>query len=435
MKYAAVAIVAGVIAGVAGYFARPAPAPPTPTPPPPKGPLTATCVQPHAVGYTTAAALYEGATGIKVDVYSIPYPEHFHKVVLDIEGKVGKYHSLEIWYPHIGDMVAKNLCVELTELVERDKAELNLDDYFPMLWENYSVYDGKIYSLPVDGDVHTLIYRKDVLEKYGYIKNGEHTIDTWEKFNEAVAEITRGEAPKIYGCSLMLMKWPIILGSTYANRLGAFGGEWFHKDGTPAINDEPAVKALQNMIDCVPHAVPGTLTYAFDEQRMAFFNGTTAMMEIWGDMYMRARDPAEAVPEVNKNVDIGILPGRRPGLDAGFGVFISPLAPDLELAWDWAKFVSGTAVQKAICMAMGGFDPVRKSVYEDKDMIAWAPRYIKAMKESLAVAFGWPRAPGMSAMMEALCEEMSLALEGKKKPEKALDDAAAKWTEILGIKK
>ena len=45
---------------------------------------------------------------------------------------------------------------------------------------------------------------------------------------------------------------PIILCSSYANRLGGFGGDFLDANGVPALNSDAAIAAAQTLLDAAP---------------------------------------------------------------------------------------------------------------------------------------------------------------------------------------
>ncbi|MCL7397464.1 MAG: sugar ABC transporter substrate-binding protein [Thaumarchaeota archaeon] len=440
LKYVGSGIV-GFAAGAGIGFGYHAMAPP-PTAPPPevtskpfKGiTLNVQCIQPHVKNFRDVASIFEKYYGAKVVVTDVPYGEHLSRILLDVTGGVGHYDVYEAWYVGISMLVANNCLMDLTDLVERDKEELNIEDFHPTLWKAYALREGKVYGLPVDGDIHTLVYRPSILEKYGFMKNGKPDLPTWDKFSEAVKTITEGEkgkpeAERVYGCSLMLAPIHITAGSTFANRFGAYGGKWFNPDGTPAINSEAGVKTLQNIIDTIPYAIPGTLTYAFDEQRLAFFQGKTAMMEMWPDIYIRARRPEESA--VYYDVGVTTLPGGVSGLNAGFSVCVSSLTKKKEAAWAFCKFITSPAMQTLSELGLGGLDPTRISVATNPELMKWEPEYFSAWSDSITHSFPWPTLKQAEALMTILVEEQSLAAAGTKSIESALASIEDRWKSEL----
>jgi len=433
----AAGLVGGLVAGTAiGWFAKPPEKEVVPVQPvtgkPFKGiTLNVQCIQPHVKNFRDVAEVFTQYYGAEVVVTDVPYGEHLTRILLDVTGGVGHYDVYEVWYVGLSGLIANNCLRDLSDLVDRDRDELNIKDFHPTLWEAYAVRDRKVYGLPVDGDIHTLVYRPSILEKYGFMKGEKPDIPTWDKFVEAVKTITEGErgkpeAERVYGCSLMLAPIHITAGSTFANRFGAFGGKWFNPDGTPAINSEAGYNTLKNILDTIPYAIPGTLTYAFDEQRLAFFQGKTAMMEMWPDIYIRARRPEESA--VYYDVGVTMLPGNRSGLNAGFSVCVSSLTKKVEAAWEFCKFITSPMIQLFSELGLGGLDPTRISVANHPELLKWEPRYFPAWSESMRDPFAWPIVKQAEALMTILVEEQSLVAAGTKSIEDGLKSIEERWS-------
>ena len=65
----------------------------------------------------------------------------------------------------IVDFAPAGLIEDLTPYVEKDK-DLQWDDVAPF-FRDFNSYDGKVYSIPLDGDMHMVYYRIDSLAEAG----------------------------------------------------------------------------------------------------------------------------------------------------------------------------------------------------------------------------------------------------------------------------
>ena len=69
----------------------------------------------------------------------------------------------------------------------RESAVLDWLDILPAFREVITTYDGKVYMLPLDGDVHSMFYRRDILDYFNL------TVPrTWDEYVE-VAKATHGQ--------------------------------------------------------------------------------------------------------------------------------------------------------------------------------------------------------------------------------------------------
>lgn len=69
----------------------------------------------------------------------------------------------------------------------RESSDLNWLDILPAFREVITTYDGQVYMLPLDGDVHSLFYRIDILEHFGL-----QVPRTWDEY-VTVAKATHGK--------------------------------------------------------------------------------------------------------------------------------------------------------------------------------------------------------------------------------------------------
>lgn len=72
----------------------------------------------------------------------------------------------------------------------RESSDLNWLDILPAFRDVITTYDGNIYMIPLDGDVHSLFYRIDILNEFGL-----QVPRTWDEYVD-VAKATHGKTYK-----------------------------------------------------------------------------------------------------------------------------------------------------------------------------------------------------------------------------------------------
>ena len=72
----------------------------------------------------------------------------------------------------------------------RESSDLNWLDILPAFRDVITTYDGNIYMIPLDGDVHSLFYRIDILKEFDL-----PVPRTWDEYVE-VAKATHGKTYK-----------------------------------------------------------------------------------------------------------------------------------------------------------------------------------------------------------------------------------------------
>jgi multiple sugar transport system substrate-binding protein len=391
-------------------------------------------IQPHAVASKYVAGLFEEETGADVQVLIVPYANVTEKALLDVTSGAGEYDVIEIWYPTLGALADNGVLEDITEWWNEHADTLQTDDFANTIAEPYTLWDGRRWAVPYDGDTHILFYNTTIFEKYG-----AEPPSTWDEYLETCKAITEaGSADGVYGCAIMGAKVPIILISTYVNRLGGYGGSFFDGAGNPTINSPEAVAALEALVAELPHALPDPTAVAFDEALGGWLTGKVGMVEFWTDLGQMSDNPeqSEIIGEwaaVPMPMGDGPKAHVAPALNAGFSLGVSTLADDKELAFEFLKFVARPDINVKVNTIVGGLDPTRISTFDDpayRDHVT--PELADVAKTALTSATAWPTNPKWPEMQEILNENLGVALIGEKTPQQALDDTQAAWIEILG---
>ena len=63
----------------------------------------------------------------------------------------------------MGDFVGPGYLEDLTDKVKAD-ADLKWDDIGPFFRDFNATYNGKVYTIPLDGDFHMVYYRSDLIQ-------------------------------------------------------------------------------------------------------------------------------------------------------------------------------------------------------------------------------------------------------------------------------
>jgi multiple sugar transport system substrate-binding protein len=211
-------------------------------------------IQPHAVTGDLLKTDFEAATGATVELTTVAYDEVQAKATLDVQSGANAFDVFDYWYPTVGALASQEVVADLTDLIAGDPA-IDPADFLPSIYDVYTLHEGRRYGLPYDGDTHVLFYNTEIFER-----NGLAAPRTWDDFLNAAQTITAAEqADGVYGTALQGFQAPIIIGSSYANRLAGFGGGFLAADGRPTLDSEAATQAAQAMLDVAPHALPTPL--------------------------------------------------------------------------------------------------------------------------------------------------------------------------------
>ena len=388
--------------------------------------------QPHAVAGKLLAEEFEALTGAKITVTAVPYDQLHAQATLDVQSGAHQFDVIDYFYHTLGALVADKVVLDVTDWIARDKAQIEPADFLPSLYDTYTLREGRRWGLPYDGDTHVLFYNTEIFARHKLAAP-----KTWEDYYQAAKLITQKESANgIYGAAVQGFKIPVIVGSSYANRLAGFGGSFFTADGKPALTSPEAIAAAEELLRIVPYALPTPAETAFEHALPAFLSGKAAMIDFWTDLGVTAQDPKSSqivdkwslvqLPVGGKNTT------PRAALNAGFGLGITTGTQKTELAWEFVKWATSKDISLQQDLLPGsGIDPNRSSVLEHPDYIKAAPLLQPQLKAAIGNALAWPLQAQSPKLMDALTEQLALIVAGKKKPKEALATAQASWEQLL----
>ncbi|MFQ6086224.1 MAG: extracellular solute-binding protein [Candidatus Bathyarchaeia archaeon] len=482
LKYIAGA--AAVIAVAGGYYyltTRPKPAP---TPPEVVTPVGATeadraidgvkklieygKVPPDAkitilhVGGSRAQLLllapeWERETGIKIELATQPTEgDVFTKAIEEATTKTGKYDAVTIFSTWKGDIVEAGLAKELTDYINRYDPGLKPDSPCPPiepLGTYTTFYKGKQYALPLDTDVFTLTYRKDLFEEHAdhYKSDTGKDLkvpDTWEEVIEIAKWFTElglkaPDGEPVYGA--MFYAEPLF--AAYTGWLPIFvsrGGIFFDPATMePKINSPDGIEALNLFVDLVPWMHPEAVTGTWASLYTRYCEGKVVLTAAWPSLIKWAEDS-----EVTKGKSgSALLPGSwvtvagerklikvSPNPVNWIGV-VSNYSKYPELAYAFLQwFMSPTKGAHSIS-EVGIFDVFRECwftdpLYKEYFGTAYTPEALKAFQDSIAVSFPDLMLPKAGTYIDILTKNINAACAGTKSVENALNDAARAWDEV-----
>ncbi len=398
--------------------------------------LSLLTIEPHANAAKQLAHDFKIATGVQVNWTAIPYDQVQNKALGDVQSGAGRYDVFDYWYTTIGALVRQSALEDLTDFIQQNP-QIHSSDFISSIYDPYTLHDGRRYGLPFDGDTHVLFMNEQLLEA-----SRVEPPKTWDQYAEAVKKITadgRSRGP-YYGAALLGQQAPIIIGSSYANRLAGFGGHFLTPEGKPALNDQAAVDAAAAMQEVAPAALPTPFKVAFDAALKAFLQGQVAMMEFWTDLGVFADHGALGVPtRIKGRWNVASLPvggaNLKPvaALNAGFAMGVSRASRNKDLAKRFVAFATGAPINRELITTPGtGIDPTRKSTLNAPAYAEFAPKVQTAAQASLNSAFAWPTNPQSYQLMTALSDNLSLMLQQQLDPRAAIEKTQSAWEDTLG---
>jgi multiple sugar transport system substrate-binding protein len=369
---------------------------------------------------------FQEMTGARVNVITVPFSDLYQRVLTDMATGTNSFDAFVFAPQWMVDYVTPGFLENLTERVQGDE-ELQWDDVASFFRDFSSTYQGRVYTIPLDGDFQMVYYRSDLLEAEGL-----EPPNTWDDYL-AIAETFHGQdlnddgegdygscISKKRNAQAYWMIWSVAGG--FLQTQGTSQGAFFDRETMePLVDNEAFARALDIYQQTTEFGPPDELNLDVGDTRSLFVSGRCALSIDWGDIGALAVDPEQSV--VQDKVGAVILPGSSEVLDretgelvpcdeqtcphadeegvnhAPFSAFggwsgaINAAAPDevKDAAYAFLSYMSQPE-QANVDVTIGetGFNPYRTSQFEDLDV--WleggfseqaARNYLTAIETSL----------------------------------------------------
>jgi multiple sugar transport system substrate-binding protein len=374
-------------------------------------------------GFRALIPKFRELSGIDLTMEELGYVDLRQKATADFVGKTGNYDLITVDIVWSGEYGQNKWTVDLKPLMERDAAQLAMDDILPVMWTLGSWGEGQ-WAYPLAGYANILNYRKDLFDAAGA------SVPTSLAELQDVANALTKPDGSAYGIGLMGAKGPAVA-QDFMAYMQQFGSSLLDADGKPAINTEANVKALEGFKALFKSAPPDATGWWWGERNTAFANGTIAMMLNWSTAIKNHKNP-----ELNKfadNIETTFSPlGSEAGKYGfgGWGIGINADSKNQEAAWMFIKWLSCADTQKAWIDNNGS--PIRRSTLEDPDMVAKYP-WFPVLLESFVKGDGEyrPREPWYSKMEDVIGTNVNAYLVDQIDAQTAIDNMQAAAAEII----
>jgi multiple sugar transport system substrate-binding protein len=368
---------------------------------------------------------FAALTGAKINVVTVPFSDLYQKVLTDMATGTNSYNAFVFDPQWMGDFVTPGYLEDLSSRVTADTA-LQWTDIAPFFRDFSATYQGKVYTIPLDGDFLMVYYRTDLLAK-----DGLKPPATWQDYLTIAQKYNgqdlNGDGTPDYGSCISKKRgaqayWFIdAVAGAYIQSMGTNQGAFFDTTTMkPLINNDAFAAALDVYSQTTKYGPPDELNDDVGNTRGLFTSGRCALSLDWGDIGPLAVDPTTS--KVQDKVGAVILPGSTQVLDRTTGKLVpctstncpnainginhAPFAafggwsgainaadsPDVKnAAYDFLSYMSQPA-QSSIDVTLGktGFNPYRTSHFKNLD--PWlksgmsqtaAQNYLGAIQDSL----------------------------------------------------
>ncbi len=279
------------VAGCAPPAPAPTTAPPAAEPSQPTGLaacqgqnlVLASMTDQYVAAFRVLVPQFNQASGANITLDELGYVDLYQKLIADFVGHTGSYVLMTVDIVWSGEFGANQYTKLLDVYMERDKAELQLDDILPVSW-TLGEWQGTHPAYPLAGYANVLNYRQDLLAAAGI-----EPPTTQEALLDAAIKLTDA-GNNLYGIALLGAKGPAVA-QDYMAWVQQHGGRILDDAGKPVINSAENVEILEFFGELFQYAPPGATDYWWDQRETAFRSGQVAMMEGWSIARAGYEDP------------------------------------------------------------------------------------------------------------------------------------------------
>lgn len=418
---------------------------------------------------------FQELTGATINVVTVPFSDLYSKLITDFATGTNSIDGMVFAPQWMVDYIEPGYLEDLTERVNADE-ELAWDDIAPFFRDFSATYDGRVYTIPLDGDFQMVYYRTDLLDEAGL-----EPPTTWADYIEIAKTFhgkdLNGDGDPDYGSCIAKKRnaqsyWMIIsVAAGYLQSQGTGQGAFFStEDMSPLFDNEAFGEALDIYAETTKYGPPNEINLDVGDTRGLFTTGRCALSLDWGDIGTLALDPATS--KVQNKVGAVILPGSSRVLDretgelvvcdaetcpyavdginhAPFSAFggwsgaVNAASPDevKDAVYDFFSYMSAPAQSNEdVTIGATGFNPYRISQFENLDLWLEAGMSEEAAKSYLGAIADSLNSPNMvldlripqNQRYEQIVLDTALhrMLAGEIDKEQAMSDIATGWNEI-----
>jgi multiple sugar transport system substrate-binding protein len=268
---------------------------------------------------------FEALTGAKINLVVVPFNQLYQQILTDMASGTNDFDAFVFAPQWMVDYIIPGYLEDLTEHVAAD-ADIEWNDIAPFFRDFSATYNGRVYTIPLDGDYHMGYYRTDLLEEAGL-----EPPRTWDDYL-AIARFfhgkdLNGDGEPDYGSCFSKKRgaqgwqfaWSFV--SPFVQTQGTSQGAFFDvQTMQPLVHNEGWRKAMQILKQTTQYAPRDELNLGLENARHLFISGRCALSVDWGDTGTLAIAPD--ISAVQDKTGAVILPGTTQVLDRATGQLV-----------------------------------------------------------------------------------------------------------------
>jgi multiple sugar transport system substrate-binding protein len=287
---------------------------------------------------------------------------------------------------------------------------------------------GQLYAVPWFLDVGVLLYRKDLLAKYGF-----GAPQTYPELLHIARTILDGEEDKrLTGFVWQGMQYEGLVCSSLEFIRGN-GGDLMRRDASLAFTEPATLEALQFMSDLirVHKATPPLVTTLNEESsRNIFQSGRAIFMRNWPYTWKLVNEPGSPVAGRVGITSVAHFPGKSsaPTL-GGFHLGVNANSRHKSEAALFVRYMIRQDSQKEVLLKLGVL-PARTDIYGDPEVQQALP-FPSELLPTLERAQPRPVTPYYMMISQIVQPELSGVVAGLRPPERAMQSAEKQVRHLL----
>ncbi|HSH03414.1 MAG TPA: extracellular solute-binding protein [Anaerolineae bacterium] len=270
------------------------------------------------------AAEFQTLTGAEVKIETTPFDQLYDQMWADLSAQKNDYQAYVFAPQWLVDYTIPGYLLDLTDLAMNDEA-LAWSDIAPFFRDFSATYEGRVYTIPLDGDFQLVYYRADLLAEAGLTPP-----TTWQEYIEMAAifhnQDLNGDGEADYGSCIAKtengqsywMFWSIV--APYLQSQGTRQGTFFSPQTmAPLVNNEAFAAALTIYKETNQYGADNELALDVADTRSLFVAGRCALSIDWGDIGTLSIGPES---QIKGKLGTTMLPGSNQVLERATGELV-----------------------------------------------------------------------------------------------------------------
>jgi multiple sugar transport system substrate-binding protein len=321
---------------------------------------------------------FEAATGIKMNITTVPYENALGEQVRDFVagGDIDIALVDLVW---LGNFAENGWIVPVETFTSNPALadpDLDMADFFQLPLSAFGEWNGTLYGLPFDNYSGLMFYNSCMLKDAGFDKPPA----TWQEVMDVYGPALTKDGK--YAYALQSKRNETQSADSFARFLWPFGGSFLNAEFKSNLNSPESQAGLQFRQDLMKFMPEGIVAYDHAETVNALAQGDVAFITEWSAFYSTLASPETST--LGECLAVAPEPtgpaGRKPAL-GGFSLAVATQADEAEQAAAWLFIQWATSKANAgKYLELGGV-PARQSAYADP-ALAETYKFIPALVES-----------------------------------------------------